>query len=89
MGSSFMGIQMIITVIGYDDFKTLTGVLGAPTYSVYAGGFAGSPTITKVAYAFYTDGLCVKITMNAAVPTSQFQIDFPSAVEMQNMLAFA
>jgi hypothetical protein len=80
---------MIITVIGYDDFKLLTGTFGAPTYSVFAGGFAGAPQTTKVAYAFYADGLCVKITMNAAVSTAQFQIDFPSAVELQNMLAFS
>jgi len=80
---------MIITVIGYNDFKTLTGVLGSSTYTVFAGGFAGAPTTVKVAYSFYPDGLTVKITMNAAVTNAQFQTDFPSAVEMENMLAFS
>ena len=78
----------IITVIGYNDFKTLTGTFGAPTYSCYACGFGGSPTIVKVTYAFFTD-MIVNITMNVAVNEADFILDFSSAVKLENMLAFA
>jgi hypothetical protein len=89
MATLEIGMSLLFTMNGYEDFLALATAEGSPYLVQYCCGFGGDPLKVKSAVAVYPNDHVVRVNLNSAVTEVDFLLDFSSAVKTANTVIVA